>query len=179
MHEAVDADAALALDDGPDGAVLELHDLGDLGDGADGVQLGRVADVLLLGLALGHERDRATGLGGGVQRRDALLAPHLERDDHLREDDRLPERDERQLTELRRAGRALRLLLRVGRSLGHQGLLGLPAGSGRRRFGCGCRWVVGGWWSRGAVRTVVRSGTRGAGGAPVWRSAALSRVPSS
>ena len=39
---------ALALDDGPDGAVLELDDLGDLGEGADGVQLGRVGDVLLL-----------------------------------------------------------------------------------------------------------------------------------
>ena len=38
-REAVDAQPALALDDGPDGAVLELDDLGDLGQGADLVQL--------------------------------------------------------------------------------------------------------------------------------------------
>ena len=59
LREAVDPDAALALDDRPDGAVLELDDLGDLGQRADRVELGRVADVLLLGLALGHEGDRA------------------------------------------------------------------------------------------------------------------------
>jgi hypothetical protein len=35
------ARARLALDDRPDGAVLELDDLGDLGQRADGVQLGR------------------------------------------------------------------------------------------------------------------------------------------
>ena len=58
-REAVDAEAALALDDRPDRAVLELDDLGDLGQRADGVELGGVVDVLLLGLALGHERDRA------------------------------------------------------------------------------------------------------------------------
>ena len=63
LREAVDADAALALDDGTHGAVLELDHLGDLGDGADRVQLGGVVDVLLLRLALGHERDRAAGLG--------------------------------------------------------------------------------------------------------------------
>ena len=93
----MDAQARLALDDRPDGAVLELDDLGDLGERADGVELGRVVDVLLLGLALGDERDRAALGDRGVERVDALLAADLERDDHLREDDRLPERDERQL----------------------------------------------------------------------------------
>ncbi len=58
--EAADADAALALDDGPDGAVLELHDLGDLGERPDFVQLGGLLDVFLLGLPLRHEGDRAT-----------------------------------------------------------------------------------------------------------------------
>ena len=104
----------LALDDRPDGAVLELDDLGDLGQRADGVQLGRVGDVLLVGLALGDERDGAAFGHGGVERGDALLAADLERHDHLREDDRLAKRDERQLERLRLwvaaslGGRALR-----------------------------------------------------------------------
>ena len=79
LGEAVDAQAGLALDDGPDGAVLELDDLGDLGQRADGVQLGGVVDVLLLGLALGDEGDRPAVGDGGVERVDALLAADLER----------------------------------------------------------------------------------------------------
>ena len=99
--EAEDAQAALALDDRPDRAVLELDDLGDLGQGADGVELGGVVDVLLLGLALGDERDGPALGDRGVERVDALLAADLERDDHLREDDGLPERDERELARVR------------------------------------------------------------------------------
>ena len=86
----------LALDDRPHGAVLELDDLGDLGDRADRVQLARIGDVLLVRLALGHQRDAAALGDGGVEGRDALLPAHLERDDHLREDDGLAKRDERQ-----------------------------------------------------------------------------------
>ena len=93
----MDAQAALALDDRPDGAVLELDDLGDLRERADRVQLGRVVDVLLLGLALGDEGDGPAVGDRGVERVDALLAADLERDDHLREDDGLPQGDERQL----------------------------------------------------------------------------------
>ena len=96
--EAVDAQARLALDDGADGAVLELHDLGDLGERADLIELGRVVDVLLLGLSLGHERDGSAIGDRGVERVDALLAADLERHDHLREDDRLPEGDEGKLS---------------------------------------------------------------------------------
>ena len=119
--EAMDAQAALALDDGPDGAVLELDDLGDLGQRPDGVQLGGIVDVLLLGLALGHQRDGSALGDGGVERVDALLAADLERHDHLGEDDRLPECDERQLA--RAGGRGGLLVDRGGRSLGHHGLL--------------------------------------------------------
>ena len=57
--EPMEAEAGLALDDRPDGPVLELDDLGDLRQRADLVELGRVVDVLLLGLALGDEGDRA------------------------------------------------------------------------------------------------------------------------
>ena len=135
LAEAVDADAGLALDDRPDGAVLELHDLGDLGERADLVQLGRVADVLLLSLALGHEGDRAAGFDRGVERGDALLAADLEGDDHLREDDRLPERDERELAHL--GGGGLGLARRRGRrSLGHHWSPWVPAAGSAMRFGC-------------------------------------------
>ena len=142
LAEAVDADAGLALDDRPDGAVLELHDLGDLGERADLVQLGRVADVLLLSLALGHEGDRAAGFDRGVERSDALLAADLEGDDHLREDDGLPERDERELAHLGGGGLGLGLGRRGRRSLGHY-LVSLGAGSwvGDAVRMRGVRWV--------------------------------------
>ncbi len=99
------------------------------------VELGRVVDVLLLGLALGDQRDRPAVGDGGVERVDALLAADLERHDHLREDDRLAERDERQLARAGSGGRGL-LVDRGGRSLGHQVLLG-----------CWCRGLgrLGGW----------------------------------
>ena len=83
--EPVDAQPTLALDDGADGPVLELDDLGDLRERPDAVQLGRVVDVLLVRLALGDERDRPVLGDRGVERGNALLASHLERDDHLRE----------------------------------------------------------------------------------------------
>ena len=61
------------------------------------IQLGGVVDVLLLGLALRDKGDGSAFGDRGVERVDALLAADLERDDHLREDDRLPECDERQV----------------------------------------------------------------------------------
>ena len=118
-REAVDAQAPLALDDRADGAVLELHDLGDLGQRADGVELGGIVDVFLLGLALGHQRDRAALGDRGIERTDALLAANLERDDHLGEDDGLPERDERELAPAVDGGGLI--FDRGGRSLGHRG----------------------------------------------------------
>ncbi len=56
--EAEHADPLLALDDRPHGAVLELDDLRDLGQRTDGVELGRIVDVLAVGLALRDQRDR-------------------------------------------------------------------------------------------------------------------------
>ena len=115
--EVEDAQAPLALDDRTDRPVLELDDLGDLRQGADGVELGGVVDVLLLGLTLRDERDRAAVGDRGVERVDALLAADLEGNDHLREDDGLPERDERELARFH--GRCGLLVDRGGRSLGH------------------------------------------------------------
>src|SRR5207249_2531398 len=59
LDKAMESQAALTLDDGPDRAVLQLDDLGDLRQRANRVQLGWVVDVLLLSLALGHEGDRS------------------------------------------------------------------------------------------------------------------------
>ena len=136
--EAEDAQPALALDDRPDRPVLELHDLGDLGQRADGIELGGIVDVLLLGLALGDERDGPALGDRGVERVDALLAADLERDDHLGEDDRLrsatsgSSRGPGTGWAARRPGWTvawpLKVLLdlRLRRGLGGWGLCGLP-----------------------------------------------------
>ncbi len=115
LREAVHAHAGLALDDRPDRPVLELDDLGDLGHRPDAVQLARIGDVLLVGLALGHQRDAAALGHGGIEGRDALLPADLQRHDHLREDHGLAERDERQLRD-----RDGVLVVRVGRLLRHR-----------------------------------------------------------
>ena len=162
-RQAVHAHARLALDDRPDGAVLELHDLRDLGEGADLVELGRVVDLFLLGLSLGDEDDGSPIRDRRIERVDALLSADLERDDHLGKDDGLPKGDERQLS---RSGGGRLLFDRGGRSLGHQGsptLLGLRSGRA--------------WWM-GSVRTPLRRespphrGPRGSGrrGAPRART---------
>jgi len=101
LDELHDSQPALTLDDGSDGPVLELHDLGDLGQRPDGVQLRRVVDLLALRLTLGHQRNRAVGGHGGVERGHALFAPHLERHDHLGEDDRLAQGDEGEFPDAR------------------------------------------------------------------------------
>jgi hypothetical protein len=97
LVEAAQVQTRLTLDDGADGTVLELDDLGDLGERPDLVELGGVVDVLLLGLTLRDECDGSAFGDRGVERVDALLAANLERDDHLRKDDRLPECDEGQV----------------------------------------------------------------------------------
>ena len=84
------AQPLLSLHDGPDGAVLELDDLGDLGQSADLVQLTRLGDVLLVGLPLRDQRD-GRGIGHGpVEGLDGLVPSDLQRHDHLREDRRSP-----------------------------------------------------------------------------------------
>ena len=55
-----------------------------------------LADLLLLARALGDQRDRLGGADGTVERLDAPVAADLEGDDHLGEDDRVAQGDERQ-----------------------------------------------------------------------------------
>jgi len=127
LGEAVYPESALALHNRPDGAVLKLDDLGDLGQGADRVELGGVVDVLLLSVSLSHEGNGSALRDGRVERVDALVATHLEGDDHLGKDDRLPESHERQLAHAGRR-RGLRLLW-VGRSSNHDLLLAVVGGA--------------------------------------------------
>ena len=120
------AQTLLALDDGPHGAVLELDDLGDLGQRADR-RKARTGSLMSSrsGLALGDERDgRAVG-DGLVEGLDGLVAADLERDDHLREDDRLAQRDERQLADgplLESCGSLLDLLVGLDCALSFRSL---------------------------------------------------------
>jgi hypothetical protein len=115
LEQVEQPDAALALDDGADRPVLETDDLRDLRQGADGVQLVDARDVLLLGGALGHERDRLRGADGAIERLHAPIAADLERHDHLREDHRVAQGDERQHLEPLELGAVLlgRLVGRV------------------------------------------------------------------
>ncbi len=103
----------LALHDGAHRAVLGLHDLSDLGQRADLVELIGRLDVLALGLALGDEGDERIGRDCLLERLDRLVAPDLQRHDHLGEDDRLAQRHEWQ--DARTAGSILG---------GHGGVLG-------------------------------------------------------
>ncbi len=162
LREAVQLQARLALDDRANGPVLQLDDLGDLGQRADGVQLGGIVDLLLLRLALGDERDRSALGDRGVERVDALLAADLERDDHLREDDGLPERDEGQVAHAAIGGGFIVGIDRGGRSLGHVEVLltfgfGVGGAGPRRRVD---RRSVG---QRSAVDRSGVDGVRGTG----------------
>ena len=58
-----------------------------------------LVDVLEVRLALGDQHDRRAVGDGLVERLDRLVAAYLEGHDHLREDDRLAERDERELAD--------------------------------------------------------------------------------
>ena len=120
LHQVEQTDPALSLDDRTDGAVLEADHLGDLGEGADAVQLVNRADLFGIARALGNQRERLRGAHGAVDRLDAAVTADLQRDDHLREDDRVAQRDEGEHLDL------------VDQLVGLFGLLGL-----------GCRRDVG------------------------------------
>ena len=94
----------------------------------DVVELRGIFDLLALRLALGHQGDRAVRGNGGIEGGDALLAPHLERHDHLGEDDRLAQGDERKLPDARHVDSLLvfvdvLLVVLLGRPVSHLNLL--------------------------------------------------------
>src|SRR5207302_2815079 len=121
---------------------------------------GGVVDVLLLSVSLSHEGNGSALRDGRVERVDALVATHLEGDDHLGKDDRLPESHERQLAHAGRR-RGLRLLW-VGRSSNHDLLLAWGGGGGTGAVSVSGRGrVCGGGGAGGGGR-----GVRGDGHGP-------------
>ena len=105
-------------------------------------------------------------LDGGVERGDALLAADLERDDHLREDDGLPERDERQLAHSAVGSGSARA---TGSLVAWPSVVSLGAGVGSamRLRDCGCR--VDGVRDHVAPRRSGRSRGRGGVGCGLGR----------
>ena len=126
-----------------DRPVLQTDDLGDLGERPDRVQLVDAADLLLLARALGDERHRLGGAHGAVERLDAPIAADGQRHDHLGEDDRVAQRDEREHLEVLDVGIALFGRVDLGNVLGrlvscHAGqLLESDAGSSAKSGSAG------------------------------------------
>ena len=117
LQQVEQPDAALALDDRADRAVLQPDDLGDLGEGADRVELVDAADLLLLARSLGDQRDRLGRADGAVERLDAPVPPDGERHDHLGEDHRVAECHEGQDLDVLQLG-AVAVVHSVGLDLG-------------------------------------------------------------
>ena len=92
--QALDARAVDALDQHLDGAVGQLQQLQDRGDRADAVQvIGlRIVDV---GLLLRDQHDALVGLHRDVERLDGFLAADEQRDDHVRVDHHVAQRQDR------------------------------------------------------------------------------------
>ncbi len=85
------ARAALALDQHLDGAIRQFEQLehsGQHADRIDGVGGGVVIDAVLLG----GQQDLLFALHDLVERLDRLLTPHEQRDDHVRKDDDVSQR---------------------------------------------------------------------------------------
>ena len=91
LADVLDAGARQALDEDADAAVGQLEHPHDDGRGADAVEVG-LARVLDRAVALRHQHDDAALGERAVDRQDALVAPHRQRQDDVREDDRVLER---------------------------------------------------------------------------------------
>ena len=95
VDEALDPGAGVALDQHLDRAVGQLEQLQDAGDGADAVDV-VAAGIVLARILLRHQQDLLVVLHHLLERVDRLLAPDEQRDDHVREDDDVPQRQHRE-----------------------------------------------------------------------------------
>ena len=91
IDELVDPGALTALHQHLDGAVGELQQLQDRRDRADAVNVFRVR-VVLAGVFLGHEENFLVEAHGPLEGLDGLLPTDEQRDDHVRIDDDIPQR---------------------------------------------------------------------------------------
>ncbi len=130
LEVALDAHALLALHQHLDRAVGQAQQLDDRAQGPhleDVLALG----VVGLGLLLRHQQDVLVGVHGLLEGADGAIAPHEERHHHVRKDDDVPQREDRDvvcLVDDLRCGLGL-----GGLGLGDLGLGGLGFGlSGTR-----------------------------------------------
>ena len=100
--EAADARAALALDQHLHGAVGQPHELDDRADGSELEDVRRVG-IVGLRVALCGQHERAAARHRLVERAHRLLAPDEKRHDHVREDDDVAQRQQRQDVGVERA----------------------------------------------------------------------------
>ena len=92
-------DALLALHNRADRSVGEIHHLCNLCKRSYVMKLRDVSDLFLLRLSLGDQCEPTLSSCGGANCSNALIAPNLERRNHLWEDDDLAKWNERESTE--------------------------------------------------------------------------------
>jgi hypothetical protein len=85
-----------ALDQHLDRPVRQLQQLQNARDGADRVQVAR-SRIVDIRTALGDQQDLLAARHRGFQRSHGLLASDEQRNDHMREDDHVAQRQDRQL----------------------------------------------------------------------------------
>jgi hypothetical protein len=99
-----DASTLRAFDENLDGAVGQLEHLQDIGHAADAIEILRFR-LILGGRFLGQQQDALAAFHGHFERLDRFRATDEERDDHVREDDDIAQRKQRQFDGFReRAG---------------------------------------------------------------------------
>ena len=99
--DGLDAGALRAFDQHLDGAVGQLEHLQDVGEAADAVEILRLRFVLG-GRFLGHQQDVLAAFHGHFERLDRFRATDEQRNDHVREDDHVAQRQQRQFDGFRK-----------------------------------------------------------------------------
>eukprot|EP01132_Coremiostelium_polycephalum_P014500 gene14501-biopygen6823 len=95
FHEALDRTALLAFHQHLDGAIRQLEQLQDSCNGTNAIQ-GIFARIIVSRISLGQQQDLLVARHRGLEGFDRLLAPHEQRDNHVRIDDDITQRQERQ-----------------------------------------------------------------------------------
>ena len=93
--DGLDAGALRAFDQHLDGAVGQLEHLQDVGEAADAVEILRLR-LILGGGFLGQQQDALAAFHRHFERLDGFRATDEERNDHVREDDHIAQRQQRQ-----------------------------------------------------------------------------------
>lgn len=95
LHEALDRTTLLTFHQHLDGAVRQLEQLQYGGNGTDAIQC-VFAWIIISRILLGQQQNLLVARHRGLEGFDRLLAPHEQRDNHVRIDDDITQRQERQ-----------------------------------------------------------------------------------